>query len=148
MDDSVHRARGPATLGGDDASECGGGNLMRFHVNILSIIIIDDARRFRESRVPKRPEMKLPAARNPYSATESAISALLISISLRPCRRLILVHFRSLLQSYATRSPLAAADGWPAGGFRLSDFDGLAEKHELLRRGLRPAHDHWDLILL
>jgi hypothetical protein len=32
---------------------------MRFHVNILSIIITDDARRFRESRVPKRPEMKL-----------------------------------------------------------------------------------------
>jgi hypothetical protein len=26
-----------------------------------------------------------------------------------------------------------SADGWPAGGFRLSDFDGLAEKHELLR---------------
>jgi hypothetical protein len=32
---------------------------MRFHVNILSIIIIDDAHRFRESRVQKRPEMKL-----------------------------------------------------------------------------------------
>jgi hypothetical protein len=32
---------------------------MRFHVNILSIIILDDAHRFRESRVPKRPEMKL-----------------------------------------------------------------------------------------
>ena len=32
---------------------------MRFHVNILSIIIIDDAHRFRESQVPKRPEMKL-----------------------------------------------------------------------------------------
>jgi hypothetical protein len=41
MDDRsrVHRARVPATLG--------------------LIIIIDDARRFRESRVPKRPDMKL-----------------------------------------------------------------------------------------
>jgi len=44
---------------GEDAGECGGGNLMRFHVNILSIIIINNARRFRESRVPKRPEMNL-----------------------------------------------------------------------------------------
>src|SRR5580692_10679432 len=26
-----------------------------------------------------------------------------------------------------------------SGNFRLSDFDGRAEKHELLRRGLRPA---------
>jgi hypothetical protein len=26
-----------------------------------------------------------------------------------------------------------SAGGWPAGGFRLSDFDGLAEKRELLR---------------
>jgi hypothetical protein len=32
-----------------------------------------------------------------------------------------------------------SADGWPAGNFRFSDFDGRAEKHELLRRGLRPA---------
>jgi hypothetical protein len=40
---------------GNDAGECGGGN-------IHSIIILDDARRFRESRVPKCPEMKLQQA--------------------------------------------------------------------------------------
>jgi hypothetical protein len=49
---------------------------------------------------PKAPGNEASAARSPYSATESAISALLISVSFSSCRRLILVHFRSLPQSY------------------------------------------------
>jgi hypothetical protein len=91
---------------GEDAGECGGGNLMRFHVNILSNIIIDNHNRryaplTRESR-PKASGNEPSVAQKSiliHRERDKALFSFWFPFCL--CRRLILVHFKSLPQSYA-----------------------------------------------